>query len=119
MDLNVRSSTRKARNAELTPRNSTYRSPKAGLDMRRLTCRSPKARLDMRNLTCSTRKVKFHVWNVTCFSYATPTSVIGAAIGSAGASTENALSTDDIRASNGVLIVDVDVSSANAGALAG
>jgi hypothetical protein len=64
-----------------------------------------------------TRKVKFRVWN--CYTYATPTSVIGAAIGSAGALTENALSTDDIRASIGVLIVDVDVSSANAGALTG
>jgi hypothetical protein len=66
-----------------------------------------------------TRKVKFRVWNLTCYTYATPTSVIGAAIGSAGALTENALSTDDIRASIGVLIVDVDVSSANAGALTG
>ncbi len=101
----MRGLTRKARNAELTLQNSTYWSPKAGLDMR--------------NLTCRTRKVKFHVWNVTCYTYATPTSVTGAAIGSAGSSTENALSTDDIRASIGVLIVDVDVSSANAGVLTG
>ncbi len=48
------------------------------------------------------------MWNLTCYTYATPTSVIGAAIGSAGALTENALSTDDIRASIGVLISDVD-----------
>jgi hypothetical protein len=103
--FNVQSSTCKVRKAELTVRDPTYRSPKS--------------RLDIRYSTCSTRKTKLHVWNFTCYTYASPTIVIGATIGNAGSSTENALSTDNIRTSIGILIVDVDVSSANAYALTG